>query len=188
MKKVIYFFFVSFGALTLASCGGHLSYEQALTKNRKSIDSIEKLPDAQFLVEAQSFNLLEARLNEVGTEKGYSSDLVSFAKKNSEEIKDVSKQLAKLARKEKIKIPSEMKEEHRQLLDRLTSTARSDFDEEFVDILTRVNEDNTSLFEEHSSAAQDADIRGFAARQLGLMRAHGEELEKVDDQLMSTNR
>jgi putative membrane protein len=188
MKKILYIFLTSLGALTLASCGGHLSYEKALTKNRQSIESMEKLADAQFLVEAKSFHLLETRLNEAALEKGYSSDLVKFASKNVEDDKDLSKQLSKLSRKEKIKLPSEMKEEHRQLLDRLTSTARSDFDEEFVDILTRVNEDNTRLYEEHSSAAQDADIRSFAARQLGLLRAHAEELEKVDEQLMSKNR
>jgi putative membrane protein len=172
----------------LSSCASNMSYQQALDKNRRSLESMEKLEDAQFMVEAQSFNLLEQRINQLAIEKGYSADLVKFARKNAESYEDLGDELSKVSRKEKIKIPSEMKTEHEQKLQELSATARSDFDARYVDVLREINEENTELFEEQASEANDAEIRAFAAAKLGVLRATAEEISQVDDQLMQTHR
>ena len=174
--------------LLLSSCASNLSYQQAMDKNRRSLESMEKLEDAQFLVEAQSFNLLEIKLNELATEKGYSADLVNFARKNVTAHEDLGDELAKVSRKEKIRIPGEMKSEHDQKLRELSSIARSDFDARFIDVLEDINDEHTRLFEEHASEANDADVRAFAARKLGMLRVNAEEMSRVDDQLMQTHR
>ena len=174
--------------MILSGCASNLSYQQALEKNRRTLDNMDQVEDSQFLVEAQSFNLLETRINQLAAEKGYSSELVSYAKRNVDSHKDVQKELSKLSRKTKIKIPSEMKEEHKRILDDLTSTGRADFDAHFIDVLKDVNSENTRLYEEYSTDAHNGDVRAYAARNLGHFRAHAEQLEQVDDQLMQTHR
>ena len=173
---------------SLVSCSGNLTYQQALDKNRKSLESMEKLEDAQFLVEAQSLNLLEQRANELAMQKGYSAAVVNFAKKNADAFEDFGDDLAKVARKEKMKLPSEMKNEHAQKLDELSSIARSDFDSRFIDILEDINDEHTELFENQASEANDDDVRGFAASKLGILRSNLEEMSKVEDELMQTHR
>jgi putative membrane protein len=174
--------------MVLVSCSSNLSYQQALEKNRRTLDNMDQVDDARFLVEAQSFNLLETKINEIAAEKGYSSDLVNFARRNVETHKDVQKELSKLSRKAKMKVPSEMKEEHQRVVDDLTATGRADFDAHFVDVLKDVNSENTRLYEEYSTEANNGDVRAYAARNLGYLRAHAEQLEQVDDQLMQTHR
>lgn len=174
--------------LLMSSCAGNLSYQQALDKNRRTLESMEKLEDAQFLVEAQSLNLLQQRANELAMEKGYSAAVVSFAKKNADAYEDFGDDLAKVARKAKIKIPSEMKSEHAQKLDELSSIARSDFDSRFIDILEEINDEHTDLFEEQASEANDDNVRGFAANKLGMLRSNLEDMSRVDDELMQTHR
>jgi putative membrane protein len=172
----------------ISGCSSSLSYQQALNKNERKINGIDALQDAQFLVEAKSFNILEKSMSELAAEKGYSAELVKYAKRTLENHEDMEKQLNKLARKEKVILPAEMKAEHAQKLDDLKSSNRADFDTKFVEILEEINEDNTFLYEEKASAAHDADVRAFAARKLDVFRAHAKELDGVNDQLMQTHR
>lgn len=185
---LFYTIFPAFAFVLLTSCGSNLSYQQAMDKNRRSLESMEKLEDAQFMVEAQSLNILEQRINQLAMEKGYSAVVVNFAKKNKEAFEDFGDDLAKVARKEKIKLPAEMKSEHAQKLDELSTIARSDFDARYIDILEEINDDHTDLFETQASEANDDDVRGFAANKLGILRTNLEEMSKVDDELMQTHR
>ena len=179
---------ISATMLIFTGCASNLSYQEAMNKNRRSLESMERLEDAEFLVEARSFNLLEKKVNELASQKGYSAELVQYAKAELEEQENLESELNKVSRKEKIKLPSEMKAEHEQLYQDLASTARSDFDARYIDVLEDINDDHSRLFEEQASQANDADVRAFAARKLGMLRANEDELSKVDDQLMQTHR
>jgi predicted outer membrane protein len=172
----------------LGSCASNLSYQQAMDKNRRSLDDMNRLADAQFLVEAQSFNLLEKSINELAIKNGYSSELVNYGKKSFKKHDELENELSKLSRKEKIKVPSGMKDEHQRIYDDLAATGRADFDKTYVDVLQEVNEDNIELLEEQSSKAFDDDIRAFAARKLGMLRASITALDNIDDRLMHTQR
>jgi putative membrane protein len=175
-------------AMMATSCSSSLTYQQAMNKNENRFQNSRDLDDATFLVDAASYNALEKELNRVAIDKGYSSGVVDFARKNLKEHRELEKDLKKLAKKKKVRIPSGMKSEHRTVLEEVDETSRADFDSRFVDVLERVNEDNTDLFEDKASEAYDADIRAFAARKLDLFRSHAKEIEVVDDQLMHTHR
>ncbi len=190
MKTSILISTVAFCAalIALSGCSSSLSYQEAMNKNRKSLESMERLEDANFLVEARSFNLLEKKVNELAQEKGYSADLVRYSKSEFEEQSKLEKALLKVARKEKIRVPGEMKTEHERLYQDLVSSARSEFDDRYVDILERVNAEHANLFAEQASEAHDTEIRAFAARELGMLRANKDDLAKMEDQLMRTHR
>jgi hypothetical protein len=100
----------------------------------------------------------------------------------------MEREIIKLARKKKMKVPAELKSDHQIIYDRLTSSAKAEFDSEFIDAMEQVNDEHTELYEEKSSGADDADIRAFAARNLGFLRRHADEIARVDDQLMHTHR
>lgn len=174
--------------LLLGSCASSLTYEDAMSRNRKNISSMARLEDANFLVEAASYNILEQKVLELALERGYSAAVVNHARQNTEEYEEMGDDLNKLARKKDIKVAGQLKAEHQAILDRLAGAGRSDFDQEFVEALDDIIDDNTDLYEDQASAADDADIRAFAARSLTLLRDHAEAIENVDDQLMSTKR
>ena len=174
--------------LLLGGCTSSLTYEQAMSRNRRSMSDMTRLNDANFLVEATSYNLLQQRILELAEERGYSAAVVNHATLKSPAYEKMGSNLKKLARKKDIRIPGELKAEHQALFDRLAGEGRSDFDHEFVETLADVIEDNTALFEGQASAANDADIRSFSARNLTVLRDHAKAIEQVDEQLMSRKR
>ena len=186
MKKLIHAIAITTVGLLSGGCASTLSYQDAMDKNRRSLDNMDQVADAQFLVDAMSFNLLESRLNQLAIEKGYSATVVSHAKKDLERQEDLQKEIAKLARKEKMKVPGEMKSEHSSYLNEIEGISRADFDSRFVDLIKRINEENEEIFEDQASKANDADIRAFAARKLDMFKTLDQEISKVDDELMDT--
>lgn len=186
MKKSIHALMIISIALLAAGCASTLSYQDAMDKNRRSLDNMDQVADAQFLVDAKSFNLLETRLNQLAIEKGYSATVVSHAKKDLERQEDLQREIEKLARKEKMKLPAEMKSEHSSYLNEIDGISRADFDSRFVDLVKRINEENEEIFEDQASQANDADIRAFAARKLDMFKTLDQEISKVDDELMDT--
>jgi putative membrane protein len=170
----------------IVGCASRLSYQEALNKNQRKIESTDKLDDAKFLVEAKSINILERELNQSATTAGYAATLVQLAKKNLEDHKNMDKELNKLASKKKIKLPTIMKEEHTALHNELATLAKQDFDKAFIKDLKQINEDNTFKFENMATEAHDADIRAFSARKLDMMRAHAKRLEEVEKELLQT--
>jgi putative membrane protein len=175
-------------SIIFSGCSSNLSYQAAMEKNRRNISEISKLEDANFLTEAASYNLLEKQIAELGIERGYSSALVSHAREKAEEFRDMEREINKLARKKKIKVPGDLKSDHKIIYDRLTSSAKAEFDSEYIAAMEKVNDEHIELYREKSSEADDADVRSFAARNLGFLRRHADEIARVDDQLMHTHR
>lgn len=173
-------------AIMLSSCSSNLTYNEALQKNAKKIEDPEKLEDAKFLVDAASFNLLATKLAEAASKSGYSASLVALAKQNLEEHEDMGKELRKLARKEKIVLPTSMTPDHEKLLAELTASDRRDFDRTYVRILSDINTEDNGKFASMATEAKSEDIRSFAARKLDLFKSHKNELETVNAELLRT--
>jgi putative membrane protein len=193
MKKTFYedfpiILFTAWFVILLVGCSSTLTYQEAVNDNRKNLGTQKQQADAEFLVDAQSFNLLEKELNQLAIRNGYSADLVKFARANQKAHKKLEAELEKLANAEKIKLPVTMKSEHANIIQELVAVERTDFDRRFVEVLREVNSDNERMYEASATDANDADIRGFAARKLGLYRSNRDALAAVDEGLLQTQR
>lgn len=170
----------------LAGCSQSLTYQDAMRKNEKKIADSERMEDARFLVEAKSFNLLEAKLTEAAMNSGYSATVVALGKQNNESHLEMNKELDQLARKEKIILPSTMDDRHQALLFEVTKSDRKDFDKTFVRVSKMVNEENSSKYMTMATDAKDEDVRAFAARKLDKFKSTMTQLEAVDQELLKT--
>lgn len=170
----------------MGSCSSSLSYNEAIQKNTRKVEDPERLDDAKFLVDAASYNLLALRMAEAGINSGYSASLVSVAKENLEEHEDMGRELKKLARKEKMFLPTEMNSDHERLLAELTSSDRREFDRTYVRILAEVSDHDKQKFSQMATDAESEEIRVFAARKLDLFESHKNQLQTVDAELLRT--
>lgn len=179
--------FCSVALLSLmASCYSSLSYNDAVQKNIRRADNPDMHDDARFIADAASYNLLATALAEEATQKGYSASLVSLAKQNLELHEEMTKKLKRLARKEKMVLPAEMKDDHQRLLAELKDADRRDFDRTYVRIMQDISSDDRDMFSRMATEAKSEEIRGFAATQLGLFDTHKTQLETVDAELLKT--
>jgi putative membrane protein len=95
-------------------------------------------------------------------------------------------ELASLARREKIKLPKEMNEEHEDYVEDVAKADREDFDKEFLTALKKINEETNERFMAMATDAKDADVRAFSARKLDLLKAHAQKMERVEQDLLNT--
>lgn len=185
-KQTRNFFYVMIMSALLAGCSQSLTYQDAMRKNEKKIEDSERMQDARFLVDAKSFNLLEAELTEAAMNSGYSATVVALGKQNNEAHLEMNKELDQLARKEKIVLPSTMSDRHQALLFEVTKSDRKDFDKTFVRVAKMVNEENSSKYMAMATDAKDEDVRAFAARKLDKFKSTMTQLEAVDQELLKT--
>lgn len=169
-----------------AACSSELTYQEAMRKNRTKIEDIQKLGDAQFLVDARSYNILEKKMAELAMTSGYAADIVNMAKGNLDDHKELEDELEELARKEKIKLPASMDERHLSVYNSLAGLDRAEFDKQYLRTLKQVNEENTNRYLDMATEAHDADVRAFAARHLDVFRSHARKIGDVDQILLST--
>lgn len=171
--------------LMLQACSLPMSYEKAMLMNERRLDQ-EQRDDYTFLVDAQSLNKLEIKMNKLAATEGYSAAAVSMAKKNLDEHELMEREIRRLARKQKIKIPSELKPEHEALLDELRKTPEQYFDKNYARILKQVNEETTYRYEHIASQGTSTDLRTYAARRLEVLREHAGNILAMEKKLLET--
>jgi putative membrane protein len=184
MKRVLGLVIV---CLLLSSCNGSVSYEEALAQNRREFKDAKKLDDAGFVVELKSWNMLTIKILTIAADSAYSSVVVSFSKTTLPAHKKLDEEILDFAKKKDITLPDELSPEHQILLSQLTSSRRKDFDKTFSRIVTHINDENNSLFTSNATQASDPDVRAFAARNLGLFRAHAQLVSAMQSQLLNTS-
>ena len=145
------------------------------------------IEDATFLVESKSRSMLAIELLTLATASGYSSAVVSFAKQTLPEHQKLNEEIEDLSDEKNITLPDALSDGHQKLLSELTSVSRQDFDRTFSGIMSRINDENNSIFTTKATRASDPDIRAFAARKLDLLRAHSKLLSEMQSQLLDTS-
>ncbi len=170
----------------LASCYSSLSYNDAIQKNVSRVDDPDRHDDARFLADAASYNRLATEMAEEAVQSGYSASLVSLAKENLEQHHEMKKELKRLARREDMVLPAEMKEEHQNLLTELKRADRSQFDRTYIRIMSEIAQQDREMFSRMATEGESEEIRAFAATQLGTFDTHKTQLETVDAELLRT--
>lgn len=184
LKKDIIFIVV---ILFIVSCSGDHNYEEAMAKNRERISEPEKFEDAAFLVEAKSVNMLQIELLELASTSGYASAVVTLGKRNLEIQNTLREDLRQIAKGKNIVLPASMSEQHQTLLKHVAESGRDEFDQRFITILKRVNEEITTQYTAMATNAYDPDIRAFAARKLDVLRTNAKDIATVEKELLKTS-
>lgn len=168
------------------SCNRNVSYDEAMAANRKSFDSEGELSDANFIVEIYSLNMLALRMSALAADTGYSSAVVSFAKKINAEHEQLQQDIKDIARKKKINLPDVLSSTHNEHAIHLSSSNRQYFDSEFVKLIRMVNDEYLSKFTNKATQASHPDVRAFAARKLDVLRSHAQSITAIEKQLLNT--
>ena len=176
---------IAFVVLTLsvAGCSSNLDYNEAHQRNDRRITTEELRDDARFMVEAKSASLLLLEMSRLATEKGYSATVQAFANQLARDHERLNDQLHDVAGNEKIKLPREMSESHRLVLQNVADAERQEFDRYFIRSVERVYEDKIRLYKNIATTGQNDEIRAFAAKTLGMLRANEERADELEGQL-----
>ncbi len=170
----------------LFSCSNTMTYEEAMEANRNRIEEPERLGDAQFLVEIKSHNMFQLELLNLANESGYSSEMVNLGKDNIGPFQTLDTDLTDVAKKEKFRLPTELSESHASRLAAVKGASRQEIDQMIIAELARSNSEVLQKFTSHATEGYDPDVRAFAARKIGALRAHHDAIRKVEEGLLTT--
>lgn len=168
----------------MSACSSKLTYNQAVQENQESFTGSDKQSDAQFLVEAKSFSLLEQRLGELAAEKGYAAHVQAFGTTIAEDHRKMNEEIDELADEYDIKVPVEMSPGHMQKYLALKNAQKEAFDDSFAKEIEDVYESHINFFESFATSATNDDIRSFAAKYLGLLRNNETKADKLQNDLL----
>lgn len=180
MKKLLYV--IAF--LFLVACGSSLTYNEAIEKNNENYSSEGERQDSKFLVDAKSYSLLIEQLGQIGADRGYAVVVQNYGNKIKQDHNQLNEQLKELSKNENIKLPSQMNDQHKQMLDDLKNTVRQEFDKKFIRTVERAYEDNIELFKNIATKGSDDDIRAFAAKKLSMLRINEDRADELEDELI----
>lgn len=170
----------------LLSCSNTMTYEEAMEANRNRIDEPARLGDAEFLVEVKSLNMFQLELLRLANESGYSSEMVNLGKDNIESFQTLDTDLTDVAKREKFRLPTELSESHASRLAAVKNASRREIDNMIVDEMSKSNSEALQKFTTHATEGSDPDVRAFAARKIGGLRAHNDAIKKVEEGLLTT--
>lgn len=168
----------------LVGCSKTLTYNEAIDRNQKSLESDELKNDAQFLVEAKSLSLIQEELGKLGASSGYAAEIQSYARQITEDHEKMNKRINELASDLKFTVPVEMSAVHRMRFDEVKSSSREDFDKNFLDAVEDIYRSSIDLFESYATIATVNQIRMFSAEYLSLLRKNEEKADELEDDLL----
>jgi putative membrane protein len=144
--------------------------------------------DAQFVTDVQDINLAEQHLGQLAESRATSGDVKELGRMMQAQHKKAYDELASLAAKKNITVPSAMSESAKKDYDKLNDKAGKEFDKEFVDMMVKGHKDAIDKFEKATKNATDPDIQAWAANTLPELRKHLDHAMNVQDALENSKR
>jgi predicted outer membrane protein len=128
--------------------------------------------------------LILQELSSIAPQQAYNNNLVQFTQKNYEMHEKIVDQLEDVADDINIKLPEQPSPMYQSHLTILRSTEQENFDDEFIDFVSRVDE---NVYRDYKDAAVNADneeVRVLAARFISFQR---ESLNQINNLAVRVN-
>jgi putative membrane protein len=165
---------ISATALSLTFAAGCNRQETATTQTTPASTSPSLLAneDKEFVTKASQGGMLEVALGREAARKATSAEVKSFGEHMVTDHSKANEELSQLAARKGAVVATELDNEHREKLDKLSKLSGDKFDQEYADAMVEDHEEDVSEFSKASKNAKDADLRTWAAKTLPVLESH----------------
>jgi putative membrane protein len=143
--------------------------------------------DAKFVADAADISLVEMHLGQLAENKATMEETKELGNMMSKDHKKVYDDLASLAAKKSISIPSAMTEAEQKDYNDLAQKTGTDFDKVYCDKMVQGHKDAIDKFEKESKNAGDADIQVWATNTLATLRGHLDHAMTCQERIKTMN-
>jgi putative membrane protein len=159
--------------ITTISCssGPKDSKEAAEEMNEDKFNS-EGEKAADKLVHAYSSNLYEIRASENAVMNASSPEVKRLAGMLVEAHTKMNEDVKSMAATKDVTLPTELTEDQRKDLEKLTEKSGLDYDKEFTEQMKDKHEKALSFYEKTAKKSDDADIQSWASNTVAEVRSH----------------
>jgi putative membrane protein len=154
----------------LMSCGGG----NTNTSHNDSVDSAKDVNEAtapvdnessEFAVKAANGGLMEVKLGELAQQNASSPRVKAFGQMMVQDHSD------------------SVGEDHSKHIQDLSKKTGKDFDKAYIDMMVDDHNEDVDMFDKASKDLKDADLKGFAAKTLPVLRTHLDSAKAVQESL-----
>jgi putative membrane protein len=131
--------------------------------------------DKAFVQDATEGNHAEIELSRVALEHASHPDVKKFAQHVIDDHTKIGDELSKLATEKMLKVDGTLSPKHNQGLSRISKLSGSEFDRQYMAAMVDDHVTTVTKFETEARAAQDQDLKSFAATNLPTLREHLEQ-------------
>jgi putative membrane protein len=192
MKRIGQAVMVCIAAVTLACDAGTRRDDNAIGTSGVSN------ADADFVADAASSGMTEAKLGELAQQKAQSGEVKQFGEMMVRDHTKGGQALKQIATQHSISVPNQPKDAHNELINRLSARQGTDFDREYMDAMVdnhekminllqrrasedRFGEDKGAVRPEDSDNPVEAALNKWAADTLPTARHHLDEARRIKD-------
>ncbi|MDB6112863.1 MAG: outer membrane protein [Pedosphaera sp.] len=128
--------------------------------------------DNQFMQRAAQDGKAEIRMGQVIVQKAQNQDLRNYGQRLINDHTRMDQQLAQIAARKTVLLPTQADAAHQQMMDTLTSLSGMDFDQSALQDAIRDHQTDIQLYQQASTTLQDPDLRAFAQQSLPILQQH----------------
>ncbi len=173
--------------LPLAACTTTLQAVDATTTAGESVMQAATNPtlssaDAYFMDRAARGGLTTVQASDLATHRAARADIRRYAAMARADRSRLNGELAALAQRKRISLPTTPSATQQQMLSELLGLAGATFDRQYLGQEVALQSHAIELYREEAKVGTDPDVRAFAARALPLLQHHLLTAERLGGQ------
>ena len=138
--------------------------------------------DAEFVKHTANVGMLEVELGRYATQHAADPDVRAFGQRMVSDHGKANAELASIAKRQGLAVPSAMDEKHKAELAKLTQLRGAEFDEAYMDMMVDGHESTIEAFDDQASAGS-TEVDRFAAKTLPTLKEHLSQARTIRDAL-----
>lgn len=144
--------------------------------------------DERLMKEIARANLAEISTGKLALEKSQNDQVKSFAQKMIDDHTKALDELKQLAQAKSITLPMEPDRQQKATEKRLSALSGEKFDKQYVEQVGERSQRGThKLLKQASTKAQDADLKNYASKTMGVVESHQQMAEETERNIRSSS-
>ena len=144
--------------------------------------------DEKLMTEIAQANLAEISTGKLAKDKSQSDQVKNFAQKMVDDHTKALDELKQLAQAKGVTLPTEPDRQQKALEKRLSSLSGDKFDKQYLEQAgDRSHKDTHKLLKQASTKAQDADLKNYASKTMGVVESHQQMAEETERTMKSSS-
>lgn len=128
--------------------------------------------DKEWVTTAGMAGLAEVEMGNLALQKAQNADVKAFAQRMVTDHTKSNEELQQLVTAKGLTLPAQLDGEHKAGVDHLTGLSGAEFDKAYMQHMVADHDKAVAHFTSGSTNAEDADIKGFAAKSLPVLQEH----------------
>ncbi|MCT7952478.1 DUF4142 domain-containing protein [Ancylothrix sp. C2] len=128
--------------------------------------------DRMFMMQAARDNMAEVQLGQMAVQKASSEAVREYGQRMVDHHTQANRELMQLASQKGVTLPSDIGDENREMMSRLSQLSGAEFDRTYMQEMVRAHNKDLSLFQRQAQDGQDSDLKSWAAQKVPTLQNH----------------